>query len=97
MATTTPRECVKKAISFQYPGRIPLCVDFDSDPLNSRILDEAMKDIPTVQTDILVVKCSDPLFFPAEEGLTEWGYRWDSMGETMGEVTDPPHQGLGHA
>ena len=86
----TSRECVIRAIDFKKPDRIPLCVNFNYGLLNSSIRDEVLAAIPSFQTDIMLVYCGDPQFVPEEEGMNQWGYRYESLGETMGEVTNPP-------
>ena len=81
------RDITKKAIKFERPSRIPLCLSFDDDPLNEAITRRVLE---SYSSDIIVVSCKDPEFMPEEEGLTQWGYRWETMGETMGEVKDNP-------
>ena len=83
----TSKECVLNAIEGKGPDRIPLCLDFDSDALNRAITENIVKDY---NADILIIPSYDPEFVPVAEGYTQWGYKMETFGETMGEVKDPP-------
>ena len=86
----TSREVTARAMEFKQPPRIPLNVFFNGGPHNDAIRNEVWAAFSPNISDIIMTFQGDPLFVPEEEGLTEWGYRWDSFGETRGEVTDPP-------
>ena len=83
----SPRALTLKAIKFQNPHRIPLCLYFNSNALNGPIGARVLEEL---DSDMQVVFCDDPEWAPEEEGLTQWGYRFETMGETMGEVKDCP-------
>lgn len=83
----TSRECVKRAIEGGHPDRIPVCLSFDSDSYNYAVTKDIIRDY---ESDIIIVPCLDPEFVPAKEGYTQWGYKMETFGETMGEVLDPP-------
>ncbi|MDY3917415.1 MAG: uroporphyrinogen decarboxylase family protein [Candidatus Limivivens sp.] len=83
----TSRELVKRAMEFGKPERIPLCLDFQKDELNI----ERTKDITArYESDLLITCFFDPEFVPLGEGYSEWGYKMENFGETMGEVKDYP-------
>lgn len=87
MNMQTSRECVKRAIEFKGPDRMPLCLDFDKDRLNQEITRDILKDY---QSDMMIVASHDPEFKPIGEGYNQWGYIMETFGETMGEVKDYP-------
>lgn len=81
------KDCVKKAIEFKNPERIPICLDFDKDELNQKISRDILKEN---DADILIISSFDPDFIPIGEGYSQWGYKMETFGETMGEVKNPP-------
>ncbi len=84
---TTSRQLVKNAIEGKGIDRIPICISFTPDESNGRIVKEIENDF---ESDILVVIQEDPEFVPIEEGYSQLGYKSETLGETMGEVTNPP-------
>ena len=83
----TSRELVKRAIHFQNPPRIPVNYDSNRTPLR----EEYGEDMIWGFVD------PDPNFQPFNENgdkVDEWGCVWKSMGETFGEPTNFPLQGL---
>jgi len=84
---STSRELALCAIEFRKPERIPICLAFDTDPLNKPIVEQILK---AYSTDIMIIPSHNPNFVPEQIGMTQWGYRWESKGETMGEVKDNP-------
>ena len=89
----TSKECVLNAIEGKGPDRIPVCLDFDSDALNEAITKSIIKDY---DADILIVPSYDPEFVPIAEGYSQWGYKMETFGETMGEVKNPPLESWGN-
>lgn len=83
----TSRHLVEKAITFETPERIPLCLEFAQDSLTRPITDSVLHEF---EADMLITDCDNPDFVPSQPGESEWGYCWESMGETMGEVKVPP-------
>lgn len=81
------RECVKRAIEGRNPEWIPCCLSFDTDMNNYTITKNIIQEY---ETDIIIVPCEDPDYIPVKEGYTQWGYKMETFGETMGEVVDPP-------
>lgn len=83
----TSKERVRKAIAFEEPDKVPLCLDFDKDQLNIAITKEIIQEY---EADILIISSQDPEFVPVGEGYSQWGYKMENFGETMGEVKNPP-------
>lgn len=83
----TSRELVRRALEFDRPDRIPLCLSFQQDELNIGRTKDIVK---RHESDILCVDFRDPQFVPVGEGYSEWGYKMENFGETMGEVKDYP-------
>lgn len=83
----TSRECVKRALTGTGPDRIPVCLDFDQDHLNRAITESTLQDYTS---DVIIVSSYDPEFVPVGEGYSQWGYKMETFGETMGEVKDRP-------
>lgn len=83
----TSKECVYRAIEQRYPDRIPLCLSMDSAPCNQKISQQLPQEH---MGDIITVYGDDPDFQPLEQGYSQWGYKLESFGETMGEVCNPP-------
>lgn len=83
----TSRECVTRAIEGKNPDRIPVCLEFDADSYNYAVTKDIIKDY---ENDIVIIASSDPNFVPVGEGYSQWGYKMETFGETMGEVKNPP-------
>lgn len=83
----TSREIVKRAIHFQNPPRIPYNYDSNRTPCREQYGDD-------------IIWCfldPAPGFVPVNEDgdrVDEWGCVWKSMGETFGEPTTFPLEGL---
>lgn len=84
---STSRDLVEKAISFASPEKIPMCLEFAKDDLTRPITEPIMQKF---EADIMIADCDNPDFIPLRAGDSEWGYQWESMGETMGEVKVNP-------
>ena len=84
----TSRELVSRCIEFRSPDRIPLCLEIDQTRPENRAVRDAIWR--TYTTDIFQAMNADPEFAPSPAGEDEWGCVWESMGETMGEVTGIP-------
>lgn len=84
----TGRERTLRAIEFNGPDRIPLCLsierDHKLDAEYSQIIGEKF------DTDIIIIGNSDPDLQRGPEEPDEWGCIWSSMGHTMGEVMNHP-------
>jgi uroporphyrinogen decarboxylase len=66
----TSKEIVRRAIDFRYPPRIPLLY--------------CNRDFE--ESDVLGGGAAgDPRFVPSQPGMTEWGYAWQSLDQTMGQ------------
>lgn len=83
----TSKECVLRAIEQKCPDRIPICLSIDSAPYNQKIAQELP---PEEEGDIISIYGDDPDFKPLKHGYSQWGYKLESFGETMGEVRNPP-------
>lgn len=83
----TSKECVLRAIENRYPDRIPICLSYDSAPCHQVITQNLPKE---TDGDIITIHSFDPEFIPAGEGYSQWGYKLESFGETMGEVKEAP-------
>ncbi|MDO5425194.1 MAG: uroporphyrinogen decarboxylase family protein [Eubacteriales bacterium] len=83
----TSKELVLRAVEFRKPERIPLCLDFQQDEQNMERTKEIAK---RYESDFVFANFSDPEFVPLGEGFSEWGYKMENFGETMGEVKDFP-------
>jgi len=84
---TTSRELVTRAMEHRNPERVPMWIGFDSDPYNLAVTKDIRSEF---ESDIMIAGCADPDFVPAGEGYSVMGYKMDTFGETMGEVTEPP-------
>lgn len=84
----TSRERVARCIEFRGPDRIPLCLEIDESRPEDRTIRSHIRSI--YKSDFLQAMNADPEFAPGVPGEDEWGCVWESMGETMGEVTGIP-------
>lgn len=89
----TSRDCVLRAIEGRYPDRIPVCITFDTDSYNYAVTKDIVKEY---EQDIIIVPGVDPEFVPVGEGYSQWGYKMETFGETMGEVKNPPLEDWGN-
>lgn len=69
------REVVLRAIEFRSPPRLPM---------NYGNRDLECSDTATVGA------AADPSFRATRPGLTEWGYTWETINDTMGQPRDHP-------
>ena len=83
----TGRGRALRAMEFRIPDRIPLCLEIDPNLEEDRILGEKLHELE--RGDFIQAMNTDPDFTPSREGEDEWGNVWSTMGETMGEVTEP--------
>ena len=77
-----------RAIGFQKPDRIPLCIDyFGPHAMCAQVQAAALARF---EPDILTVRNADAAFVPDAQGRDEWGCIWSTFGDTMGEVIGHP-------
>lgn len=70
----TEKECVTRAVEFGCPSRVPIHL--------------VNKDVD--QSDIATVGFGAPRGWDQPQGVTEWGFRWVRLDDTMGQPKDIP-------
>ncbi len=83
----TSKECVLRTIEMRNPDRVPIWLSLSRSRTDIGITETIIRDY---ESDVITTYCQDPDFVSKIKGAHWLGYKYSTLGATMGEVLDPP-------